>query len=191
MNNLKQHYRDLLGVSDSWRVYDVELDLPGSRVTISLSHAGGELTYPGCGEPAPQADTAPERTWRHLDTMQFDTEIRAAIPDCKCAECGARTTTAPWGANHARFTIMFEALAIRELQAAANVKKGARLLGISWSGAHRIMEDAVEWGLERREEEHTAVCSPSQDRARQVPYCEVSERGSTVGAVHQVRSPQL
>jgi transposase len=153
MNDLNQHYRDLLGLSDSWQVRDVDLDLPGNQVTISLSHAGGELTCPDCGEPAPKADTAPERTWRHLDTMQFATEIRAAIPRCKCAKCGVRTIAVPWGTKHSRFTLMFEAFAIRVLQASANVKKGAGLLGISWSSAHRIMEDAVERGLERRDAE--------------------------------------
>jgi transposase len=46
---------------------------------------------------------------------------------------------------------MFEAFAIRVLQSAANVKKAAELLGLSWDAAHRIMAVAVDRGLQRRE----------------------------------------
>jgi len=62
----------------------------------------------------------------------------------------------PWAGKHSRFTLMFEAFAIRVLQSAANIKKAAALLGLSWDAAHRIMQAAVERGLERREEEPIA-----------------------------------
>jgi transposase len=45
---------------------------------------------------------------------------------------------------------MFEALAIKVLQAAANVKKAAELLGLSWDAVHSIIKRAVDRGLERR-----------------------------------------
>jgi transposase len=46
---------------------------------------------------------------------------------------------------------MFEAFAIRFLQAAANVSRTAGLLGLLWDTAHRIVGAAVERGLERCE----------------------------------------
>lgn len=45
---------------------------------------------------------------------------------------------------------MFEALAIRVLQACANVSRAAGLLGLSWDATHAIIERAVARGLERR-----------------------------------------
>jgi transposase len=45
---------------------------------------------------------------------------------------------------------MFEALAIRVLQACANVSRAAALLGLSWDAMHAIIERAVARGLERR-----------------------------------------
>ncbi len=51
---------------------------------------------------------------------------------------------------------MFEAFAIRVLQSAANVKRAAELLGLSWKAAHRIMQAAVERGLARRKAEPIA-----------------------------------
>ena len=72
MNDLNTHYRQFLGLSDDWKVVDVNLDLAASRVVIDLEHAGGKLCCPECSQPCARADTAPKRTWRHLDTMQFD-----------------------------------------------------------------------------------------------------------------------
>lgn len=151
MNDLNTHYRMLLGLGDDWKVDQVDLDLAGNRVVIELSHAGKPLACPECEAISPQADLAPHRRWRHLDTMQFATEIQAAIPRCRCAKCGVKTISVPWAGKHSRFTLMFEAFAIRVLQSAANVKKAAELLGLSWDAAHRVMAAAVERGLERRQ----------------------------------------
>ena len=40
--------------------------------------------------------------------------------------------------KHSRFTLMFEAFAVKVLQAASNVKKAAELLKLSWDTAHAI-----------------------------------------------------
>lgn len=153
MNDLPTHYRQLLGLNDAWDVQDVDLDLTGSRVTIRLQHVGERLCCPQCQRECSKADTAPTRRWRHLDTMQFETVIEAATPRSNCPQCGVKTIEVPWAAKHSRFTWMFEAFAIKVLQAASNVNKAAQLLGLSWEAAHSIMERAVERGLERRSEE--------------------------------------
>lgn len=82
--------------------------------------------------------------------MQFRTEIRAATPRCRCQRCGVKTIEVPWAGKHSRFTLMFEALSIRVLQACANVSRAAGLLGLSWDAMHSIIERAVARGLERR-----------------------------------------
>ena len=150
MNDLNEHYRVLLGLDSAWRVDDVDLDLERQHVLIRLSHGGGKLTCPECGELCSQADTAPERTWRHLDTMQFRTEITAAVPRSRCAQCGVKTIEVPWAGKHSRFTLMFEALAIKVLQACSSVTSAATWLGLGWDAVHSIIERAVERGLERR-----------------------------------------
>ena len=151
MKDLNQHYTALLGLDSSWNVDSVDLDLPGSRVLIRLSHVGGPVSCPQCKQECSRHDTAPERTWRHLDTMQFQTEIRAAVPRSKCSDCGIKTIAVPWAGKHSRFTLMFEAVAIKVLEAAANVKRAAELLGLSWDALHSIIERAVDRGLARRE----------------------------------------
>lgn len=82
--------------------------------------------------------------------MQFRTEIRAAIPRSRCQACGVKTITVPWAGKHSRFTLMFEAMAIRVLQACANVSRAAELLGLCWDSVHRIIDRAVARGLDRR-----------------------------------------
>lgn len=153
MNDLNQHYRQLLGLSDDWKVVDVDLDLTAGRVSVDLEHVGGRLCCAECSGDCSRADTAPKRTWRHLDTMQFTTEIRAAVPRSQCAKCGVKTIAVPWAGKHSRFTLMFEAFAIRVLLAAANISRAADLLGLSWDTAHGIMAAGVERGLQRRETE--------------------------------------
>ncbi|MEM6691143.1 MAG: hypothetical protein AAF664_17075 [Planctomycetota bacterium] len=48
---------------------------------------------------------------------------------------------------------MLEAFAIRVFQSAANIKKATTLMGLSWNAAHRIMQAAVDRGLQRRQAE--------------------------------------
>lgn len=153
MNDLKTHYRLLLGLDQSWDVLDVALDLEANRVEIQLKHKGGVLCCPECQANCSRADTAPARRWRHLDTMQFETIIEAAIPRSDCSKCGVKTIAVPWAGKHSRFTLMFEAFAIKVLQSASNVKKAAELLKLSWDTAHMIMKRSVERGLTRRKAE--------------------------------------
>jgi transposase len=151
MSELTNHYRLLLGLDASWKVSDVSLSLEGKCVEIVVAHAGGRVVCPDCGESCSIADHAPERTWRHLDTMQFETRLRARVPRANCKACGVKTTAVPWADKHSRFTLMFEAWAIEVIRACGNVKSAAGLLGLDWDSVHRIMERAVERGLERRE----------------------------------------
>lgn len=144
------HYRMLLGLDDSWTVESVNFEPEHKRVTIKISFDGGQLSCPVCSSACPQADLSPERKWRHLDTMQFATEIHSRVPRSQCSECGVKTTAVPWAGKHSRFTLLFEVFAIEVLQACANVSRAASLLGLSWGSMQTIIERAVNRGLERR-----------------------------------------
>jgi len=153
--DLNEHYGQLLGLGSTWRVADVDLALDHQRVEIAVEWAGGKggVPCPECGETCPIYDLREERFWRHLDTMQFETVIRCRVPRCRCAEHGVQTIAVPWADKHGRFTLMFEAFAIRVLQACSNVEAARKLLGLSWQQADDIRTRAVERGLERRGEE--------------------------------------
>jgi transposase len=150
-DELHSHYAQLLGLSKPWKVASVNLEIGRSRVVIGLDYGSSECECPECGGKRSIRDFGPRRKWRHLDTMNFETIIEAAVPRANCADCGVKTSAIPWAGKHSRFTLMFEAFAIAVLQAARSLDAGRKLLGLSWDSAHSIMERAVERGLERRD----------------------------------------
>jgi transposase len=151
METLSAHYAQLLGLDDSWRVETVDLRLEERRVEIRLLHVGSGVSCPECGGACGLADHAEERRWRHLDTMQFTTELVARLPRSRCPDHGVKTVVPPWAGKHSRFTLLFEAFAIEVLQACRTVNAAAALLGLSWDAVQSIMDRAVARGLERRE----------------------------------------
>ena len=149
---LQKHYAMLLGVNSPWEVKDVQLKLDDKKVVIELGWEwGSDATCPECGQRCSIHDCALERTWRHLDTMQFETIIRARVPRSDCKEHGVKTMKVPWAAPQGRFTMLFERFALDVLLASSSIAKACALLGIGWDVAHEIMRRAVERGLERRQ----------------------------------------
>lgn len=149
---LQKHYAALLGIGSPWEVKTVELKLADKRVEIELVWQwGAPARCPDCGGKCSIHDSAPERTWRHLDTMQFTTMIRARTPRSNCPDHGVKTMTVPWAAPQGRFTLLFERFAVEVLLACASVSQACGLLGIGWDTAQEIMRRGVERGLDRRQ----------------------------------------
>ncbi len=151
MDTLSTHYARLLGIDESWKVEDVNLQVDQRRVEIRLAHVGRGVSCPECGRTCGLADHADERRWRHLDTMQFVTEIVARLPRCRCPEHGVKTIVPPWAAKHSRFTLLFEAFVVEVLQACRTINAAAAMLGLPWDAVQTIMDRAVARGLYRRE----------------------------------------
>jgi len=150
MQTLPQHYGDLLGLDKSWRVVSVDLKIDPAEVRIFLESAGSAFHCSECGKACALKDHAPERQWRHLDTMQFATTIHARVPRTNCHNCGVKTCPVPWAEPHGRFTLLFEAFAVQVLQAAATIEQARILLRLTWESVQRIMDRAVERGMLRR-----------------------------------------
>ena len=149
---LQKHYALLLGIGSPWEVKTVELKLQEKKVEIELVWQWGAAAQcPECGCQCSIHDSAPERTWRHLDTMQFTTLIRARTPRSECPAHGVKTMTVPWAAPQGRFTLHFERFAVEVLLASGSIRQGCELMGIGWETAQEIMRRAVERGLERRQ----------------------------------------
>lgn len=148
----KELYRVLLGLSEPWSVEQVELDAAGQEVSVFVTHpARTRFRCPRCERELAVFDHLAERRWRHLDSCQFMTYLVARPPRIECPEHGRLQIELPWAGAGARFTHMFEALAI-EVLLAANVKRAAQLLRISWDEAWGLMGRAVARG--RRAKAH-------------------------------------
>ena len=151
-SELQKHYGQLLGVSSPWEIKTVELKVKEKSVEIELIWQwGASAKCPECGKACSVYDCAPERTWRHLDTMQFQTLVRARVPRANCSEHGVKTMAVPWAAPQGRFTLLFERFVIDVLLASASVSHACELLGLGWETVHEIMQRAVARGLKRRQ----------------------------------------
>jgi transposase len=129
------------------------LNLEEGKIHIYLTHAE-DLRWPcpECGAQCPLYDHQPERTWRHLDTCQYQTILHAAPPRARCDEHGPRVVQLPWAQPGGRFTLLFERLIIDWLRIASQ-QGVARQLGLSWDEIHGVMDRAVQRGLSRRKAE--------------------------------------
>jgi len=136
-------YRQLLGLTAPWTVERVKLDVAKQHVEVQVGHpAGQRFACPECGRELGVYDHQAERVWRHLDSCQFLTYLHARTPRVSCPEHGVRQVTLPWAQAGSRFTNLFEALAI-DVLLAANVKRAAAILRITWDEAWHLMERAV------------------------------------------------
>ena len=151
MDTLQSRYARLLCLDGSLRLGSVDPQFEDRRVEIRLYHVGTGVIWPECSVACGLADHADERRWRHLDTMQFTTELIARIRRRWCAEHGVKTVVPPWARKHGRFTLLFEVFAVEVLQACRIVKAAAALLWLSWDAVQAIMGRAVARGLERRD----------------------------------------
>ena len=139
----KELYRHLLGLVEPWTVERVELDMAKMHVEVYAAHASGaRFACPECGTELAVYDHLAERVWRHLDSCQFLTFLHARPPRVSCPQHGVRQVRLPWADAGSRFTHLFEVLAI-DVLLAANVKRAAEILRISWDEAWHLMERAV------------------------------------------------
>ena len=140
--SLAAHYGMLLGLDHSWEVADVKLELKAKRVTIQLGFTGKRVACLCYEASCTKADHAPERTWRHLDTMQFETVLLTRVPRADCKVCSVKTPEVPWAGKHSPFTWMFGAFALMILEASRCVEAARWVLRLSWDAGHRIMTQA-------------------------------------------------
>jgi transposase len=150
--DIEEHYGLLLGIHSPWEISLVDLSLDSQQVDIHIEYADNEGACPECGTVCPKHDDRNSRTWRHLDTMQFSTLLHCQLPRIRCKTHGVKSLNAPWAGKNSRFTLLFEAFAIRVLKAARSVKEASLLLGLNWHQVEAIKARAVARGLKRRED---------------------------------------
>ena len=131
----KEMYGQVLGLTAPWTVEQVEVDAAHLEIRVRVGHPPGtRFACPRCQRELAVFDHAEERRWRHLDTCQFRTFLIARTPRIDCPDHGKLQVAVPWSETGSRFTNLFEALAIDVLHA-ANVKRAAELLRITWHEA--------------------------------------------------------
>lgn len=156
-------YQYLLGLQSPWTVGRVELNLQEQRVDVWAEHPEGvRWACKECGQELPLYDHSDERTWRHLDSCQFKTFLHARPPRVNCPDHGVRQARLPWAEQHARFTAMFERLAIDVLRE-TDISGATQILRISWDEAWHLMERAVARGRLAKKERICPLLGVDED----------------------------
>lgn len=143
-------FQAILGTTEPWAVRAVEVDTTKEVIRIEMEvRQDRPWACPICHRAMHVHDWS-RRKWRHLDTQQFQTWIEAEVPTVRCSEHGSQIVQVPWAEPYARFTMLFERMAIALLQA-MSMEQVRKRLSISWDEADGIKARAVARGQLRRQ----------------------------------------
>lgn len=146
-----QFFDLLLHLEDNWQVTDVRADHNVLTLDITVAYIGKTADCPQTSVALPIYDHAPERRWRHLDTMQYVTHIHCRLPRVKGADGRVLTIPPPWAGKYGRQTHLFEHAVIDLLLATKNQTKTAHLMRCGFNTVNRIIHSATRRGLARRD----------------------------------------
>lgn len=161
-------YEHLLGLKTPWSVKSVDLSLKEQRVMVEVVLKQGQVwADPTDSTKRAHINGWTERQWRHLDTCQFETLIKARVPQLKYSDGTVEELAVPWAERYSRVTLLMEAFVIKLLQACPTTQGVCDLTRLAWSTVNGIMVSAVERGMLRRSEEdvpHLGLDEKSSER---------------------------
>lgn len=138
-------HRQLLGVIAPWMVERLDLDVAWQHAELPVGHQADQMfACPEYRHEPSTYDHQAERIWRHLNSCQFLTYLRARPPRVSCPQHGVQQV-ALWAQAGNRFTNLFEALVI-DILLAANVKKAAAIECITCGEAWHLMDERLFGG---------------------------------------------
>lgn len=168
-------YEHLLGLKTPWSVKSVDLSLADQRVVVEVVLKRGQVwADPTDSTKRAHINGWTQRQWRHLDTCQFETLIKARVPQLKYSNGTVEELAVPWAERYSRVTLLMEAFVVKLLQACPTTKGVCELTRLAWSTVNGIMVGAVERGMLRRGEDD-------------VPHLGLDEKSSERG--HSLNSP--
>ena len=145
-----QLYQQLLGLNTPWSVASVDVDMEKLLITVHVECAKGVLWADPKTQTRAHIHSWQERTWRHLDTCQFETRITAKIPRLLMADGSTQEVAIPWAGPSSRITLLMETFVLRLMQAAANIHRVSALMKLDWHTVNDLVRRGVARGLTRR-----------------------------------------
>src|SRR5438477_10358444 len=125
-------FQKILVLGDGWRVQQVDYVEKESKVLIRIEETlamWASESCPHCNGKVGGYDHAPQRTWRHLNVCQLQSEIVCTLPRGQCKVCKkVYTVHAPWEGRSRGLTQEFEAFALT-LMREMPVSKAGEILG--------------------------------------------------------------
>jgi len=143
-------FEKLLNFGSEWKVERVEFN-ESNEVDIFLKWDLQEHKNNHLEQFEFVHDYLNYRRWRHLDIMQFKTFINAKIPRVKHNDGKIKSIKTPWAQSGKHHTYLFEICVIDWLLATKNQTKTAQMLRCGFNVVNKIMHNATQRGLERRD----------------------------------------
>ena len=113
-------YEHLLGLKTPWSVKSVDLSLADQRVVVEVVLKPGQVW----ADPTKRAHVNgwTERQWRHLDTCQFETLVKARVPQLKYSDGTVEELAVPWAERYSRVTHLMAGFVIKLLSVCPTTK---------------------------------------------------------------------
>lgn len=162
MKNATKLYEKMLKLKSPWKVEDVEFDESNERLKVFVVYHEDEGPCPETGEICKIYDRR-DKTWRHLDSMDYETWIVCRLPRIKNSFGKLHDIPTDWSEPNHSHTMKFENKCIETFQATHCQSSAARLMRISPDKICGVMHRAVMRGLERRDLTKQPVLSISID----------------------------
>lgn len=147
-------YEHLLGLKTPWSVKKVDLSLAEQRVVVEVVLKKGQVwADPTDAIKRAHINGWTEWQWRHLDTCQSETPIKARVPQLTYSDGAVEELVVPWAERYSRVTTLMTGFVIKLLQACPTTQSVCTLTRLSWGTVNAIMVSAVERGMLPRTEE--------------------------------------
>ena len=132
----------------------VDLSLEEQRVVVEVVLKPGQVwADPTDSTRRAHINGWHERQWRHLDTCQLETIIKARVPQLKYSDGSVEELAFPWAERYSRVTLLMEAFVVKLLQVCPTTQGVCGFTRLAWSTVNDIMLRAVERGMLRRTED--------------------------------------
>jgi transposase len=101
-------YKIILEIDENWTVSSIEINDTDQEVNVFIEYNKAKAYDPETDEECSIYDHREERSWRHLDTMQYKTFIRCSIPRVKNSKGNVNTISVPWSDKLNRYSYLLE-----------------------------------------------------------------------------------
>lgn len=188
---VEEFYAKILCIKSPWFISKVRVEEFPHKVTVEVNHKkSSQFSCKDCGKVCSVYDHQKKRSWRHLDTCNYNTYLEAYLPRIKCHDCGIKTVEPIWSRSNSRFTLDFESHALDVLQQTQVLCRSALLLRISESQLRTIRDAGIQRGLARRKANIyyivTHLCIDEKSLKRGHNYVTILYDGATGGVLEVV-----
>jgi transposase len=126
-------YEHLLALKTPLSVKKVDISLANQRVVAEVVLKKGQVwADPTVATRRVHVNGLTERQWRHLDTCQFETLIKARVSQLKYSDGTVEELAVPWAERCSRVTTLMTGFVIKLLEVCPTNQGVCKLTRLSW-----------------------------------------------------------